>query len=131
MKKHMNFIHNHNNTEILSNYEFKQKKKELVEKHLTQENLKQIPQLYNLLLDDYRDNFMIKMENNIKYLYNKYRERYKFYGILENNNCELLYCDLLNIIFNNLNINLDLDIILENENFIDLVFNEFQLKNEL
>ena len=32
MKKHMNFIHNHNNTEILSNYEFKQKKKNLLKK---------------------------------------------------------------------------------------------------
>jgi len=131
MTRHTNFIHNYNNADILTNSEYKLKKRNVVEKHLTQENLKSIPSLYNLLVDDYRDNFIKKMEHNIEYSYKSFRERYKFYGVLEKDDCEMLYYDLLNIIFNNLNMNLDLEIILEDENYIDLVFDVFKLKNEL
>ena len=83
MTRHTNFIHNYNKAEILTNSEYKLKKRNIVEKHLTQENLKSIPSLYNLLVDDYRDNFIKKMEHSIEYSYKSFRERYKFYGVLD------------------------------------------------
>ena len=127
----MKYTYNDNNATILTDKEFKTIKKDLVEKHLTQENLKSIPSLYNLLVDEYYKHFFDKMEHSIEFLFHEFRNKYKFYGILEKDDCELLYYDLLDIIFNKLNMDLDLEIILNDENYIDLVFEEFQLKNEL
>jgi hypothetical protein len=131
MKKHMNFINNYDNSQIFTNNEFKQRKRELVEKHITMENLKTIPELYDILVEDYRNNFIKKMEYKIEYLYKTFQDRFKFYGILEKEDADFLYIDLLHIIFKNLSMKLDLEIILENENYVNMVFDEFQLKYEL
>ncbi len=131
MKRYMNFNNNYDNNEIFTQQEYRQKKKELVEKYLTVENLKRIPTLYNMLVEEYRFEFTKKMEYKIEYLYKNYQERYKFYGVLEKDDSAFLYLDLLHIIFNNMVMDLDLEIILENEKYVHMVFNEFGLKNEL
>ena len=48
MKKHLNYIHSQDGTEILTPQEYQKRKRELVEKHLTLENLKDIPELYDI-----------------------------------------------------------------------------------
>ena len=129
MKKHMKFLEQYNNSD--SSFISNEKKKELVEKHLTQENIKDIPELYDILMDEYREKYIYKMEDKIKYIYKTFQEKYSRYGILESKDSDILFYDLLNIIFNNLNIKLDLEIVFNDENYVDLVFQEFQLKNEL
>tara|TARA_B100000674_G_C37853550_1_gene921188 strand:- start:440 stop:829 length:390 start_codon:yes stop_codon:yes gene_type:complete len=129
MKKHMKFLEQYNNSD--SSFISNEKKKELVEKHLTQENIKDIPELYNILMDEYREKYIHKMEDKIEYIYKTFQEKYSRYGILESKDSDILFYDLLNIIFNNLNIKLDLEIVFNDENYVDLVFQEFQLKNEL
>lgn len=131
MKKHLNYIHNQDGTEILTPQEYQKRKRELVEKHLTLENLKDIPELYDILVGEYYKKFINKMQDTIEYQYTVFRDRYKFYGILEKDDSGLLYYDLLNIIFNNMIMDLDLEIVFKNENYVNMVFEEFQLKNEL
>lgn len=131
MKKHLNYIHSQDGTEILTPQEYQKRKRELVEKHLTLENLKDIPELYDILVGEYYKKFINKMQDTIEYQYTVFRNRYKFYGILEKDDSELLYYDLLNIIFNNMVMDLDLEIVFKNENYVNMVFEEFQLKNEL
>ena len=82
-------------------------------------------------MDEYRENYIRKMEDKIEYIYKTFQEKYSRYGILESKNSDILFYDLLNSIFNNLNIKLDLEIVFNDENYVDLVFEEFQLKNEL
>ena len=103
----------------------------MVEKHLTIENLKDIPELYDILVSEYYKKFINKMQDTIEYKYIDFRNRYKFYGILEKDDSGLLYYDLLNIIFDNMVMDLDLEIVFTNENYVNMVFDEFQLKNEL
>ena len=129
MKKHMKFLEQYNNSD--SSFISNEKKKELVEKQLTQENIKDIPELYDILMDEYREKYIYKMEDKIEYIYKTFQEKYSRYGILESKDSDILFYDLLNIIFNNLNIKLDLEIVFNDENYVDLVFQEFQLKNEL
>tara|TARA_B100000902_G_scaffold101221_1_gene103555 strand:- start:845 stop:1240 length:396 start_codon:yes stop_codon:yes gene_type:complete len=131
MKKHLNYIHSRDGTEILTPQEYQKRKRELVEKHLTVENLKDIPELYDILVSEYYKKFINKMQDTIEYQYTVFRNRYKFYGILEKDDSGLLYYDLLNIIFNNMVMDLDLEIVFTNENYVNMVFDEFQLKNEL
>lgn len=131
MKKHLNYIHSRDGTEIVTPQEYQKRKRELVEKHLTVENLKDIPELYDILVGEYYKKFINKMQDTIEYQYTVFRNRYKFYGILEKDDSGLLYYDLLNIIFNNMVMDLDLEIVFTNENYVNMVFDEFQLKNEL
>ena len=131
MKKHLNYLHSRDGTEILTPQEYQKRKRELVEKHLTVENLKDIPELYDILVGEYYKKFINKMQDTIEYQYTVFRNRYKFYGILEKDDSGLLYYDLLNIIFNNMVMDLDLEIVFTNENYVNMVFDEFQLKNEL
>ena len=131
MKKHLNYIYSQDNTEILTPQEYQKRKRELVEKHLTIENLKDIPELYDILVSEYYKKFINKMQDTIEYKYIDFRNRYKFYGILEKDDSGLLYYDLLNIIFDNMVMDLDLEIVFTNENYVNMVFDEFQLKNEL
>tara|TARA_A100001015_G_scaffold306785_1_gene401601 strand:+ start:2531 stop:2926 length:396 start_codon:yes stop_codon:yes gene_type:complete len=131
MKKHLNYIHSRDGTEIVTPQEYQKRKRELVEKHLTLENLKDIPELYDILVGEYYKKFINKMQDTIEYQYTVFRNRYKFYGILEKDDSGLLYYDLLNIIFNNMVMDLDLEIVFTNENYVNMVFDEFQLKNEL
>ena len=83
MKKHLNYIHSRDGTEILTPQEYQKRKRELVEKHLTVENLKDIPELYDILVSEYYKKFINKMQDTIEYQYTVFRNRYKFYGILE------------------------------------------------
>ena len=59
MKKHMKFLEQYNNSD--SSFISNEKKKELVEKHLTQENIKHIPELYDILMDEYREKYIHKI----------------------------------------------------------------------
>jgi len=127
----MNFLKNYDNTEILSQKEYNQRKKDLVEKYLTQENLKEIPEVYNILLEEYYEKYIIQMEEVIEYLFNDFRERFVYHGVLEKKNADMAYIDLIHIIFNNLHIEIDLDLVLNNETYVNIIFDEFQLKHEL
>jgi len=119
------------NIEFLSDKELIIKIKETVKKNLKMETALNMPKIKELLISDHYEKFRKQQYGKLEYIYKTHWYRNKCYGFLEKDEYAYGFEYFFNFVYDNIDKNYNLDIILEDENILLEVFEELGFKNEL